>query len=445
MRRRRSIISALVLLSGVVVVSAIGGVGTVRDESGSAEAPTRDDQPAEERIVNGTKTTSASFASRYSGVAFIAMRDGQCTGSVIAERWVLTAAHCVRRSGETIAPEDVVAMIGCRTLECFDENLETRRFRVDLVLPHPRYDEDRIRNDVALLRVTRPIDATAYGLVGARDSRAWGAGRGVRARTPGGPYAVGWGRTSNSPSSAAETLMEARVPIVADAACARLYRRVRIQFDPRVSVCAGATARTSRGGAAGACQGDSGGPLLVQVGGAWKVAGVTSYGVSRCGVVPAVYARIAALAPWLRSAMAANPAPAADAPVVEGGGGGTTPAPTTPDTGAGGTPLLDGMTTVPGTRLVDPILGASKSWSVHLRQDAAVADVIAAYQAQLTALGFELIDLDDYTTSTGRIMEINAVVWGPENAYGNRSSIATADVTVSDGRKDVWIIYRDSR
>lgn len=54
-------------------------------------------------------------------------------------------------------------------------------------------------------------------------------------------------------------------------------------------------------------QGDSGGPLVCQKDGAWTLAGIVSWGSSRCSpFLPGVYARVTKFIPWILEVLEAN-------------------------------------------------------------------------------------------------------------------------------------------
>jgi len=76
-----------------------------------------------------------------------------CGGSVVNEKWIMTAAHCA----EVKDPNSIVAYFGCTNIGS-DPDCQFSR-RVSKVEIHPgwKYDDDGIFNDIALLELESSI------------------------------------------------------------------------------------------------------------------------------------------------------------------------------------------------------------------------------------------------------------------------------------------------
>lgn len=110
----------LVLLSGSVFAAEV-------EESGPLT------------IIGGTRTDSRTFPT--------ALYVAGCTGSLIAERWALTAAHCVAGKNP----------IGMTIERGYPEDYERRESVQAIVHPEYVHNPDWTRNDVALVQFDPPF------------------------------------------------------------------------------------------------------------------------------------------------------------------------------------------------------------------------------------------------------------------------------------------------
>ncbi|KAM4618540.1 ovochymase-2 [Polymixia lowei] len=258
------------------------------------------------RVVGGTEAAYGSHpwlvSLRNKGAHF-------CGGSVLSDRWILTAAHCfVSFSKDFLS--GVRVMVGEFDRTVHDE--EEQIFLIKNISVHEKYQHALpMSYDIALLELHDPIR------LGARVQP-------VCLPLPSGNVPPktscivgGWGRMRERGRLPA-VLREVQLELVEPARCKHVLQTVRTSLQnpdqPRSALtvlCAG----PERGGK-DACQGDSGGPLVCPApgGGRWLALGVTSWGKgcgrswgnnrsrppSRRGS-PGVFTDVSLLLPWIKN------------------------------------------------------------------------------------------------------------------------------------------------
>lgn len=281
MRDWRGLLAAPVLCAALFAALFAAAPATAKDEpaAGLAEAP----QPG--LIVGGRPARAGAWPWQ---VALYYQDRFTCGGSVVAARWVLTAAHCV--DGRN--PALFTVQVGTHFLDNIVGG--GRTLNVAAIYAHPDYDDETVDNDMALLLLDRPAKVRAIRPITPRQEARF-ARPGTRA------VVTGWGATSEK-GPISEQLQQVGVPIRRQGLCRR-------SFDPGEITdnmfCAG----FDRGGR-DACQGDSGGPLVVRnANGRWLLAGVVSWGVgcARPGR-PGIYARVSRYGDWITETLSRDAA-----------------------------------------------------------------------------------------------------------------------------------------
>lgn len=253
----------------------------------------------DDRITEGSEIQIEDAPWQAALLPFNNLTSANCGASILNERWVLTAAHCIQTNNPAIYR--VVA--GVTNLPDTEDG---DVFEVDEIFVHEDFDALSLENDIALVRLRQPLDLTKPSMASIDlfdsdnlDDEALFADK---------LTVSGWGRisTNGEPSPA---LLEAELTAVPAVLTEHFLLHAGSHRNDTVILASGEDGRDS-------CRGDSGGPLVA---GAKtdspKLVGVVSYGTAPndgCAVEGhfGAYTRVSLFTDWISETMEANPPPA---------------------------------------------------------------------------------------------------------------------------------------
>lgn len=237
-----------------------------------------------ENAKKGAYPWMVSIQSKDSKAPFNERGGHFCGGSLIAQNYVLTAAHCLGGG----AAEDIEVRIGGHDLS--EESTAGTKFSVKRIISHWDYNDSTINNDIALLELASDANMSQVKPISNVEAANVRAGENLTV--------MGWGLTSLDAEKLPAILQEVDVPLVDSATCERIMRQEDEQ-NFEVMLCAG----DIKGGK-DSCQGDSGGPLVVKQLGEYRQIGIVSWG-TECGGANqfGVYAKVSSFEGWLAQNM----------------------------------------------------------------------------------------------------------------------------------------------
>jgi secreted trypsin-like serine protease len=237
---------------------------------------------------------------------------GFCGGSIIGDRWILTAAHCLLNTEEVAVGYGSV------------DRTKTTKIPSEKIIVHPGYIAGE-KADVALIKLAKPIpNAAAIGYTDAAQEKAlMPAGAKVTV--------TGWGAIWDFPAfqnavqvmagrsalserklltdeelQAPRKLHQVEVDVIDQTECKSVYESLQV---PAFSIGDTEICATAPEGGKDSCFGDSGGPLVVKADNTrgYAQVGIVSWG-PQCGnpLYPGVYTRVSSFSDWIKQNVDAN-------------------------------------------------------------------------------------------------------------------------------------------
>lgn len=208
---------------------------------------------------------------------------GFCGGTILNQHFILSAAHCMNQSRSTrvvLGEYDTLVKEGREVIHDVDE-----------ILIHKNFMSETYHNDIALIKLSKPIAFTDYIIPACLPEHDFAEN--VLMRQENGMVS-GFGRVREG-GLQSTILQRLAVPYIDRATCieSSQFRITNRMF------CAGYDQEEKD-----ACQGDSGGPHVTRYKSTWFVTGVVSWGegCARKGKY-GVYAQVSKYIQWIHHAM----------------------------------------------------------------------------------------------------------------------------------------------
>ncbi|XP_014235576.1 chymotrypsin-2-like [Trichogramma pretiosum] len=232
---------------------------------GQAAVTCGNSSSAGSKIVGGLSALDGQFPYQVS----LRLKNRHfCGGSILAPRWILTAAHCLSGFNDTA----ITAVTGSRLL-----SKGGNRYKSVKAIPHELYNSLLIRNDIGLLKLERDIEFGPDVQPVKLPTQDFD-----KADYP--AILSGWGTTSY-PGDVPNELQCIQLRVIDQLECQAVSIRVTHR-----NIC------TLNKKGQGACHGDSGGPLVsddVQI-------GVVSWGTPCAKGRPDVFTRVYSYLDWIQ-------------------------------------------------------------------------------------------------------------------------------------------------
>ncbi|RWS26437.1 serine protease 27-like isoform X1 [Leptotrombidium deliense] len=241
-------------------------------------------QNVDDRIIGGKEAKRGAYPFH---VAFLDSRSDFyfCAGTLVNNRWIITAAHCMYNENLF----SFVAVVGALKMTS-EAKKSHRKYAIEKFKIHPNYTHSPyFMYDIAVVKLKSDVVFDNYTGVACLPSNDMSDPEQIFDNL----VVAGFGKTSADSLSSSEILMDVDLQQRNQSECKQIYNRKRERYTDK-HICANDQGKD-------VCNGDSGGPLLTRRRGSLFFVGAVSWGVI-CGgyKYPSVFTRITAYEDWFK-------------------------------------------------------------------------------------------------------------------------------------------------